>query len=54
MWAYVMRVIAILTVLRHDSMNPGGYMILFDCCCPHHLCAHELWLCMIMLVIILE
>jgi hypothetical protein len=27
---------------------------LFDCCCHHHINANELWLCMIMLVIILE
>jgi hypothetical protein len=27
---------------------------LFDYCCPLHINANELWLCMIMLVIILE
>jgi hypothetical protein len=46
------RVIAFLTVLRNDSMNPGGWAILFDCCYPLHINANKLWLCMILLVII--
>jgi hypothetical protein len=54
MWAHVIQVIASLTVLKNDSMNLCGYVILLDCCCPHHINANELWLCMIMLVVILE
>jgi hypothetical protein len=54
MGARAIRVIAFLIVIKNDSMNPCGYVILFDCCRPHHINANELWLCMIMRVIILE
>jgi hypothetical protein len=54
MLAHVIRVIAFLTVLENDPINSCWLCDTFYCCCHHHMNANELWLCMIMLVIILE
>jgi hypothetical protein len=54
MLAHVIRVIAFLIVLENDLRNSCWLCDTFDCCYHHHMNANELWLCMIMLVIILE
>jgi hypothetical protein len=46
------RVIAFLTVLRKQFYASWWLWNIVDCCCPHHLSANEMRLCMIMLVII--
>jgi hypothetical protein len=45
----------LLTMLKNDSMNLiSGYIIIYDCCCHHHMNAIELWSYMIALVTLSE